>query len=595
MKHLTTTISTIDQVVEFLGRTATKRAAKSARSILIQLFVGNFDTKRTGDIVNTIRGILPDAVIVTITSAGEISKGHISLESTAISLSFFETSVLHPIAQHCQPGKEYETGMEIAKKLLEIPSLKGLLLLARPTIINCARLLDGINNQLSDIVVFGGGAANVNSSGLPMIYLNTDAVEVAAVALSGENLHVEARAFLGWKALGPHMTLTKVEGFDIWTIDDKPAIDVYQKYLSIETGDDLFLLEFPLLIDRQGTMLARNPISSNKDGHVSLVADVYSGESARLGYLDVDSVIENAHNVYAAMETFGPEAIYLYSCICRRFALQQDTELETLPFQKIAPVAGFFTYGEFCQTGEQLQLFNSSQVFVALREGNSSNTPHQVKERKAPTAIDSYRVRHIRITSRFFHFISALTEEVEDANRELQFQADHDSLTGVLNRRVLLENSQRELTRSKRYKHKLSIIMFDIDHFKRFNDEYGHATGDYVLKIVAATVRGFMRASDTLYRYGGEEFLLLLPETPMSGAMIFAERLRTGIEFLSLYHEGNKLATITASFGVAAYQEDGDDITTIINAADMALYSSKNKGRNCVSKTEARAYMQIPK
>src|SRR3990172_1641211 len=133
MKHLTTTISTIDQVVEFLGRATTKKAAKVARSILVQLFVGNFDTKRTSDIVNIIREILPDAVIVTITSAGEISKGHISLESTVISLSFFQTSVLYPIARHCQPGKEYETGMEIAKQLLEIPSLKGLLLLARPT------------------------------------------------------------------------------------------------------------------------------------------------------------------------------------------------------------------------------------------------------------------------------------------------------------------------------------------------------------------------------------------------------------------------------------------------------------------------------
>ena len=258
-------------------------------------------------------------------------------------------------------------------------------------------------------------------------------------------------------------------------------------------------------------------------------------------------------------------------------------------------MAGFFTYGEFCQTGERLQLFNSSQVLVALREGSSRRVSHRAEKRKISTAVDSYRVRHMRITGRFFHFISALTEELEEANRELQFQANHDALTGVLNRRVLIENFQRELARSKRYKHELSIIMFDIDHFKHFNDKYGHATGDYVLKIVAATVRGFMRASDSIYRYGGEEFLVLLPETSISGAMIFAERLRMAIESLSPYHEGNRLGPITASFGVASYSENNNTVTMIINAADMALYDSKNKGRNCVSNAEIRARIQAPK
>jgi diguanylate cyclase (GGDEF)-like protein len=584
MRHLTTTVSTVDQVVEFLGRATTQKASKAARSILVQLFVGKFDVEQVKAIVSAIHGILPDAVVVSISSAGEISDGRISLESTVMSLSFFRTSELYPIAYHCQPGKEYETGIKIAKELIEIPVLKGVLLLAPPTLINCARLLDGINEQLQDIAVFGGGAANSDATGQPMICLSTDTFDIVAVALFGESLHIESRAFLGWKALGPKMTLTKVEGFDIWTIDDKPAFDVYQKYLNIDSENDLFLLEFPLLIDRQGTILARNPISTNKDGHVSLVADVYNGETARLGYLDVDSVIENTRNVCAAMETFGPEAIYLYSCICRRFALQQDVELETLPFQKIAPAAGFFTYGEICRVGSQLQLFNSSQIMVAMREGNPSYISHPPKKRKIPTVIDSYRVRHIRITGRFFHFISVLTEEVEQANRTLQFQANHDLLTGAYNRHVLEENFQIELSRSKRFRHEFSIVMFDLDHFKRFNDVYGHAAGDHVLKIFSDTVRGFTRASDTLYRYGGEEFLLLLPESSVSVAMIIAERIRSGIESLSLYHDGNKLPRLTASFGVAGYPEHGTDLIAIVEAADAALYRSKNHGRNCVSR-----------
>lgn len=584
MEHFSRAITTIEHLNEFLEELLPHARAEHVKSILVQFFVGNPDASWIKEVTGQIQNTLPKAVIVSITSAGEITEGRVSLESNTLSFTCLAESDLHASGHYCIKGEEYATGEDIARQLLDIPHLKGVLLLAPPTKIDCARLLDGINKHLPNTPVFGGIAAMTDTPNHPMISLNSVPCDIVAVGLIGASLHIHYQTFLGWKALGPSMILTKVEGFDIWSIDNKPALDVYQKYLGIESDDDIFLLEFPLLIDRQGMTLARNPIASNEAGHVSLVADVYSGEVARMGYLDVDMVIENVHKIYSQVEAFEAEAVFLYSCICRRFALQQDAELETLPFQEIAPTAGFFTYGEFCRTEGQLQLFNSSQVAVAMREGDLKGKRHNTSQQSVLSQMDNHRVRHIRITGRLFHFISALTEEVEEANRVLHHQASHDALTGALNRHALNADLHKEVIRSKRYNHNLSVIIFDIDHFKHFNDEFGHLAGDHVLKIIADTVGGFLRSSDSLYRFGGEEFLLLLPETTTSGAMVLVERIRLAIQALRLHHEGNLLPTITASFGVAGYPEHGNDGPTVVNAADAALYQSKRLGRNRASR-----------
>jgi diguanylate cyclase (GGDEF)-like protein len=588
MKHITATIATVEQAAEFLEHETVQDAASSARSVLVQFFVGHRDDAWIKDVVEATQKSLPHAVIVGITSAGEICAGCVSLESTVVSVAFFRSASLYPVAFDCLRGSEYATGKAIADALCSIPELQGILLLAPPTRVNCAKVLKGIEDGLPETPVFGGGAAETLDCKQPRVFLQGGLFErgCVAVGLAGRDLHVETQVFLGWQALGPRMTLTNVKGFDIRSIDGNPALEAYRKYLGIRPGDeDIYLIEFPLLIERHGAQIARNPVSSDKDGCVTLVADIYQGETARLGYLDVDAALENTAAALATLEKFAPEAVFLYSCICRRFTLQQDVELETRPFQAMAPVAGFFTSGEFCRNGARLQLLNSSQIVVAMREGDAVPVlpPSDSGTAATATAMDRYRFRHARITSRLFHFISALSDELEEANRRLLYLAEHDALTGALNRRVLDAILNAELSRSARYGRPFSFVMFDLDHFKRFNDNYGHAAGDLVLKSVADTVRKAIRSSDALYRYGGEEFLLLLPETAMSGALEIAEKAREAIARLLLCCAEKTLPGITASFGVACYPEHGKDGVAVLNAADVALYSAKEQGRNRVS------------
>lgn len=164
----------------------------------------------------------------------------------------------------------------------------------------------------------------------------------------------------------------------------------------------------------------------------------------------------------------------------------------------------------------------------------------------------------------------------------LRQQSIRDPNTGLYNRRYLEETSSRELRRMERSEQPLAMIMLDVDHFKQFNDTFGHEAGDLVLKQVAATLLDHARESDVVSRYGGEEFALMMPATSLAEGAERAEALRKAIKQLHLAHRGRTLGTITASFGVAAFPELGASWAEIVNAADRALYQAKAEGRDRV-------------
>jgi diguanylate cyclase (GGDEF)-like protein len=162
---------------------------------------------------------------------------------------------------------------------------------------------------------------------------------------------------------------------------------------------------------------------------------------------------------------------------------------------------------------------------------------------------------------------------------ELRQLATTDSLTGVLTRRGFEIAIKREAGRAKRYHHHLSLIAFDIDHFKSINDRHGHAAGDLVLRAVAAQIKGELRAIDFMGRLGGEEFVIALPETDITGARILAERIRDKLAQTSLQAQDISIH-VTASFGIASYDESDDGWKSVLERADAAVYDAKKGGRN---------------
>jgi diguanylate cyclase (GGDEF)-like protein len=171
---------------------------------------------------------------------------------------------------------------------------------------------------------------------------------------------------------------------------------------------------------------------------------------------------------------------------------------------------------------------------------------------------------------------------------DLRENSLRDGLTGCFNRTHGLAVIDMELLRARRSHLPVSMIMFDIDHFKDVNDRYGHLCGDAVLAAVGAKIREVLRGSDMKCRYGGEEFLVLLPETPLEGAKRVADTLRRDLEELSINWK-SEIVRVTASFGVTVAQPAEIDGPALIGRADAALYRAKDQGRNCVRLSLERA------
>jgi two-component system cell cycle response regulator len=164
---------------------------------------------------------------------------------------------------------------------------------------------------------------------------------------------------------------------------------------------------------------------------------------------------------------------------------------------------------------------------------------------------------------------------------ESRWMATTDALTGLLNRRAFLESTRREVARAKRYNDHLSVVLLDVDHFKQINDKRGHAAGDLVLSAVGKLLNTTLRTCDIVARWGGEEFVLVLPATALEQAQEVAERVRKELAGANIKDSNGDVIPVTASFGVAAYN-GGETLEQMIDRSDRAMYLAKSGGRNRV-------------
>ena len=176
----------------------------------------------------------------------------------------------------------------------------------------------------------------------------------------------------------------------------------------------------------------------------------------------------------------------------------------------------------------------------------------------------------------------ALTISNLDMRAALEVQATRDPLTGLYNRRYMQEALEREIHRARRRSRPLAVMLLDIDHFKSYNDTYGHAAGDEALRFVAETLLLNVRAEDLGVRYGGEEFVIILPECSLQQAAVRAEEIRKRLKELYEARPGELPVAVTASIGVAAFPETTDQVDLLIKCADEALYQAKHEGRDRV-------------
>jgi diguanylate cyclase (GGDEF)-like protein len=186
------------------------------------------------------------------------------------------------------------------------------------------------------------------------------------------------------------------------------------------------------------------------------------------------------------------------------------------------------------------------------------------------------------------HLATAVAERISLAVANLKLrevlrnQSIRDPLTGLFNRRYMEESLNRELHRAARKHRSVSLVMLDLDHFKQFNDTFGHQAGDMLLREVASVIKARVRAGDLACRYGGEEFALILSETDTNGAHLCVDNIREAVKQLSVQFRGQSLGSMTLSAGIAASPGHSDNSEDLIHMADGALYRAKKEGRDRV-------------
>lgn len=375
------------------------------------------------------------------------------------------------------------------------------------------------------------------------------------------------------------MTITATDGDKvIQELDGKPAIHVYEKYLKIKKSDfgGQQLMSFPLLILRNGRMLARLPAACREDGSLMMTSNCFAGEEARLAYGDPNEIIERCQANTKEIRQFSPEGITIFSCITRRLFLKEDTNQVLAPYGEIAPVCGGYSHGEISRLHGKTEALNMPLVAAVFREREGN-----VDSGRDPSSI-VFQSGSMTTIQRLASFITVSTAELEktnallaEANRKLSYVAAHDGLTGLLNRESIESILHRLVWERRKDRIDFSAIMIDLDDFKSINDIHGHSEGDRVLKEVSSIFMDEIKPPRKAGRWGGDEFVILLPDTGEDKAFALAERLKK--EFQRLVKCGGK--SVSASFGVTSSKE-GETFDSFYRKMDTALYHAKFKGKN---------------
>ncbi len=555
-----------------------------AETTLIQVFSGLVLQKEVSKIQSIIKRKNGAITFIGATTAGEIYEGAAYEQSIIISILEFENTSVK--GGYFTGEDDHETGKHIASSLFKNDT-KALILFIDGLETNANDLLDGISSLKSSIPLAGGLAGDNGYLSKTFVFDNQGVYSkgCVAVALNSQNLHVFTKYQLNWQPVGKLMTVTKAHKNRLYEIDGINVSDVYTKYLGERVGDNLpySATEFPLLkMEENGLEVCRVFTHRFEDGSLLTIGNLNAGDKVRFAFGNVDLILSSTKENIKRYRSLKPEALFVYSCTSRKTFLQEEITAELAPLSKIAPNAGFFTYGEIYHYQNTNALLNVSMTLLALSEHKYNDTSlHEdsTEERNEQNFIAN---KHFLVLEALTHLSNTVITELEEAQKQLKEQANRDYLTGLYNRRYFNEIAQDLIYISKREQKVFSVILLDIDKFKYINDTYGHNVGDDVLKILSNTLVETLRESDIIARFGGEEFAILLPFTDIEGARVIAEKLRTTVANKKVITPDGDIIRFTVSLGVTSILPDDKSIDQTVNRADKALYKAKRSGRNRV-------------
>lgn len=519
------------------------------QSILISIYTHWNKPATIREMTRLFCAAFPEAEIAGMTTAGGIDNGRMRLRQTVVTIQFFEKSDVHTAIYDFSQEPMEDLGEKARSFCQKQKDLSALLLLMTQRCYDFEPFLTALDKLGKDIPICGGYAHTYrNEDG---IYVFTkDAIlsrGILLVTFSGD-VKVMTTSVMGWQPLGRTMTITAIDGpLVIRSLDHKPAAYFYQKYLhSTDFGKSELL--FPLVRSRHQVQLSILPLESRSDGALQTNVFSHVGDQVQMAYGDPDQVIFSSREALGRIERFAPEGMLLISCV--------------------AP--GGYVNGELIRIDGKTQATNMSLISVCFREGEAplvaaTRKPH------APVVLGEA----LSTIQRLATFVTETTKELAETQKQLSFAASHDSFTGLLNRGSIEEMLCRchKDTRARRLN--FSALMIDLDTFKHINDTFGHAKGDEVICEVASILKHMIRPTDFAGRWGGDEFVILLPGTTLESALIVASRLQKAFRRIQLPDR----SFLTASIGCTTASPEETE-AGFYKRMDDALYLAKEGGRN---------------
>ena len=553
-----------------------KFCPKQYSSILVSIFTHWNRPEKIQTLINEIVERLPDATIVGSTNSGGIANGKLIMQQTVITFMVFKDTNLHILAFDNKKISTSLAGRTVMEFCQSLQNIVGIEFLSTFFNFDINNFFIELKNLRENIKVFGGVANTHDQRSSKYVFTKDEIIDIGmiAVCFDSTNLHIHVRSCVGWKPLGARMKITSINGENIVkTLDDMPAIEVYKKYLSITPNKHFKqnVLEFPFLLYRNNRLIARLAEDCLSDGSLVFSADCHEGERIRLAYGDPEEILNDTQKMQQNINDMSPEGILLFSCITRRLFLQENVQYELSYFQEIAPTSGFYTYGEFERWAGKIHLLNMSMTSLSFREGPALNPPKSLSF----TDRSKHSGNVMSLAQRLARFITVTSKELVEANKKLVLMAKHDGLTGLYNRGET-ENLLKEYISTS--VSPLSAIMIDLDNFKKINDTFGHENGDLVLKAVAEVMKDCICKGCIAGRWGGEEFLIILPHVDLYNAFVIAENVRAKVADKEILPQGN---VVTASIGVIE-MHNNESYLDFYKRLDKNLYCAKTSGKNRV-------------
>jgi len=361
-----------------LADAITESKQKKYKSKLIQIFTSITDKTKLQKLLDKYSKKFPDSIILGTTTAGEIAHAKMVDNSTIISLSLFEKTILKT---KYTKNIDKKSGQKLSAKICSKHTKATIILSESLRGQNYDGFIKGFKKENPNIILAGGLAGDNFKLKKTFVFLDGTIYEKGSVAVSftSKTLFADNMYNLNWTPIGKEFTITSADGNTIHKIDNQNSVDFYKKYL----GDDIFaddakaLSEFQLLYKEGSTIVSRTPLAIDKKSLI-FAAPIKEGQKVQFGFSNADAVLSGSSKISNIMKKNPAQSIYIYSCIARKTLLGETLENEFKSFEQIAPTAGFFTYGEYYSTSKNNAVLNCTTTLLILSESNKK--PKQKKQ-----------------------------------------------------------------------------------------------------------------------------------------------------------------------------------------------------------------------